>query len=528
MSNETALFLLPELFLIVVATIIYIAGTLAHVRWIWSWLAVLGLIGAAGLLSYVVGSPHLAKVDGPVSADALGTFGRGLSLAVGVFFILTSARTASTSQSPEFFGTLLMLIVGMMITSVARDTILLFLGLELITIPTYVLLYLARPPHSPDLLTEESTAKYFFLSIFSAAILLYGLSFLYGATGETRLDKIYAILASPAGAMTSKVAMAKLALLFVFAGLGFKVTAVPFHFYAPDVYQGTSNAMAGILSVAPKVAGFIAIARVIAWSMPGVEFYAWRVALIIAILTMTVGNILALLQDNIRRLLAYSSIAHSGYMLIGVTVALAASETERAGGSIGQIEPLAGTFFYLAVYSVATIGIFAALTFLGKQDQQIDGVDELAGLSITQPVIAISLAVFLFSLAGLPPLAGFWGKFALFFAALEVDGTTGIAAQLRDWSLILAIVGGLNAAIAAAYYLRVISVMFFRAPVGQPANQGGGGALLTTLACSLAVVLLGVFPRQLTDFSQQATIAGREAIAAQTTEPPVQISQVRK
>ena len=256
-----------------------------------------------------------------------------------------------------------------------------------------------------------------------------------------------------------------MALLLVFAGMGFRMTAVPFHFYAPDVYQGTSNPNAGLLSTLPKIAGLLVVVRVIMASMPGHELQGlgWRIALVMAVLTMTLGNVLALWQDNIRRLLAYSSIAHAGYMLIGVAVGFA---TAAGGEAPLEINGIGTALFYLGVYCLATIGAFAALNYLGSAERQIDGVDELNGLGRTRPAAALALAVAMFSLAGVPPLAGFWGKLTLFTGALEVGGT------LRPWFVGLAVIGAVNAAIAMAYYLRVVAVMYFRA--SRDDGQGRG------------------------------------------------------
>ena len=220
-----------------------------------------------------------------------------------------------------------------------------------------------------------------------------------------------------------------MALALLFGGLCFRITAVPFHFYAPDVYQGTSYPNAALLSVIPKAAGFVVLARLLVAAMPGMEVYAWRTAAVIAVLTMTTGNVLALWQDDLRRLLAYSSIAHAGYMLIGLAVALA------TGNEPGSWNGLAALGFYLVVYAAATLGAFAVLEHLGRPERRIDGVDELAGLGQTRPVAAALLAVFLLSLMGVPPLGGFWGKFCIFGSALNVNGAgvEGIAEGMQPW-----------------------------------------------------------------------------------------------
>jgi NADH-quinone oxidoreductase subunit N len=275
--------------------------------------------------------------------------------------------------------------------------------------------------------------------------------------------------------------LAKMAMVLIFAGLCFKITAVPFHFYAPDVYQGASYSNTSLLSVVPKAAGLFAMVRLLVWAMPSVEIEAWHIVLIVSIATMTLGNVLALWQDNLRRMLAYSSIANAGYLLIGLAVGLAQK------GSSSYWDGVSALNFYLVVYGAATVGTFAVLQYLGRPDRSLEGVDELAGLGRTHRWPAAMLAVFLFSLSGVPPLAGFWGKLLLFGSALNVGG---------PWFIALAIVGVLNAAVAAAYYLRLVGVMYFRTPLGRPPAQGGRGALWAAAFCLIAVAVVGnvVYP----------------------------------
>jgi NADH-quinone oxidoreductase subunit N len=355
-------------------------------------------------------------------------------------------------------------------------------GLELISIPTYILLSLGRcDPHS-----QESAVKYFYLSVLASAILLYGLSFLYGTTGTMQLTRLPH---APPSAPTGLELLAKVAMVLVIAGLCFRVTAVPFHFYAPDVYQGTIQANAALLSVLPKAAGLLALLRLVVTGMPEMGPYAWKIFLALSILTMTVGNALALWQENVRRLFAYSSIANAGYMLIGLAVGMAPATIGGLWDGVGA------TLFYLCVYAAATLGTFAVLAYLGRQRQQIETVEELAGIGRTHPAMAAALAVCMFSLAGLPPVAGLWGKLLLFGSALNVEGASGGAA--RQWFIGLAIIGVLNAAVAAYYYLRIVSLMYFREPLATPRAEGGAGACVAALLCSVVVLALGIYPRPL-------------------------------
>ena len=231
------------------------------------------------------------------------------------------------------------------------------------------------------------------------------------------------------------------------------------------------------------------------------ESYAWKIALALAVATMTVGNLLALWQDNLRRLLAYSAIANAGYMLMGLAVGLATASS--AGGPLGRWDGVAAMLFYLCVYAAATLGAFAALVCLGRDRQQVEAVQELAGLGRTQPLLAGCIAVFMFSLAGLPPLGGLWGKLLVFGSALNV-GMHGDG-SLRPWFLAAAIIGVLNAAVAAVYYLRVVAMMYFRSPLATPKPQGGAGAWTATIACAAVVLALGVYPGPLVQASLKAS-----------------------
>jgi NADH-quinone oxidoreductase subunit N len=508
MTDFTTLYLLgPEMVLVATATAIYLAGAFFQVRGGAGWLAAAGILLAAGTLllqdqRIEMFSPVAAPwLSGPLVVDWFGHAARWGVLLLGLLLVMIGSRT-QRDQPAEYFGTLLLVLAGLMIAASASELILLFLGLELVSIPTYILLYLGRRGAA----AQEATTKDFFLSVLSSALLLYGFSFLYGATGTMLLPEMrLALLQQTDGAAAA--VLTPVGLILVLAGLGFRLTIVPFHFYAPDVYQGTSNLNAGLLSTLPKVAGLLVLVRLLIAVYPEAEALAWKLALVLAILTMTLGNLLALWQDNLRRLLAYSSIAHAGYILVGLAVgmALAGPAAESSADSIG-LGGIGAALFYLAVYCLATLGAFAALVYLGDADRPIDGVDDLAGLGETNPLTALGLTAFMFSLAGVPPLVGFWGKLALFGGALEVDSLGG--GPLRLWFVGLAVIGVLNAAVAAAYYLRIVAVMYFRSPLASPPVQGGPGAASAALLCAVLVVAVGLFPGR---WMSQANRAGRSA-----------------
>ncbi len=516
---DTIRLLMPEIMLVVTAAWIYVAGAFIPTRRAMVWHAFIGLAMAGYFMftqrhqanaMYLQGAGTLSL--GPVGFELFGYLMRCLGLLVAVLFVATAAGADRDGPQPEALGSLLLVNVGLMLVSASSDLILLFLGLELISIPTYVLLFLARR----DTPSHEATLKYFFLSILSSALLLYGFSFLYGVAGSTRLSDILAAASGPTGSQPFAM-LAPLALVLIVAGLSFKIAAVPFHFYAPDVYQGTSNLNAGVLAVVPKIAGIVALVKVGSAMLPLVAGHGWQLFLILAVVTMTLGNVVALWQKNFRRLLAYSSIAHAGYMLIGLAVWMAARDGQGIGNGVGEAG-LSATLLYVVVYAAASLGTFAALVYLGRYEQQVDTVEELSGLSRTHRGAALMIAIFMFSLAGLPPLAGFWGKLGLFASALNVrSGDPGLlgTASLQMWFLILAVIGALNAAVSAGYYLRVVAAMYFGSATRTLSAKGGLGAALATGACAAVVLGVGLYPGPLLQGSQ---------VGAHATAPQAAVS----
>ncbi|MCR9116291.1 MAG: NADH-quinone oxidoreductase subunit N [bacterium] len=455
--------------------------------------------------------------SGPLAIDLLGDLVRWLGLLIGVVVSLMVVRPQTGTLVGERLGVVMLATIGVMLVGSSNDLVLTFVGLELISIPTYVLLFFGPKRQT----TAEATAKYFFLSIFSSAILLYGFSFLYGIAGSTYFGDIRAAFAE--GGSTGLLSLAPVAVALVVAGLGFKIAAAPFHFYAPDVYQGASNAGAAFLATAPKLAGIVVLARLVALAMPSNSPYMWQLIYVVSILTMTLGNISALWQTNVRRLLAYSSIAHSGYMLIGLAVALSGNELMASQGGIG------GMLLYTAMYVVASLGSFAVLSWLSTDENEIADSKQLAGLLRTRPTAALLLAVCLFSLAGIPPLAGFWGKFGLFSGAInhaanlwQTDSSTAF------WFLSLAFIGAINAAIAAGYYLRIIAIMFFR-PSTQEIAPGGGWMGASAMAIPAVLALfLGIAPGGITKVSSLAENSARStAVGAeyQIVDPRIGLNE---
>ena len=534
MEWETLQLLQPEAALVIVATVVFVGGAFLRARSIWLGVTLIGFLLAAYLLydqAVWLGSTgrlspqHVGETSSTIFVDLFGHTARWMILAIGAMLVLASGKSGSNSLSGEVLGCTVLVTAGMSITAAAADLTLIFVGLELVTIPTYVLLYLGCREKA----SAEATTKYFFLSILSSAILLYGFSFLYGVSGSTSLTDIRQNLLNPMELATGDESLTWLvqtAAILTLAGLGFKIAAVPFHFYAPDVYQGTTNVNAGLLAVAPKIAGIVVFVRILVIAAPTSSSFVWQVVLVTSLLTMTLGNVCALWQRNVRRLLAYSSIAHSGYLLIGIAVAMAAGSSGEVGAAA-----ISSTMFYLFVYSVASLGSFAVLVRLSDSNCDVKSIDQLAGLGRKRPTLALLMALFMFSLSGFPPLAGFWGKLGLFTGAVSM-GIADSAGATGWWFIMLATAGVVNAAIAAAYYLRIVGTMYFHESDFEPPCRGGWGALFACTACGLLVMVIGLAPSTFVESSRRAatstwavpdTSDERTALKDNREQPPVEM-----
>ncbi len=541
-SLSTFLLAGPELTLVAAALVAYLGGAFFGLRQGWV-VALAGIVAAALWPEMGPGSGAVAT-SGPLAIDDFSLFVRSLVLWAGAGLALVQSgdqlRAAITPRpgprptgTCEEAGTFLLLLAGLSLVASAGDLVLLFAGLELVSIPTYVLLALKRT----DARGQEASLKYFFLSLVASALFLYGLAALYGIGGSTSLEAIGARLRSGEGrvAGTAEILL-PVAFGMLLGGVAFRLAAVPMHFYAPDVYEGTGPANAALLSTLPKVAGIVVLLRLLALGTGGTTglialgqgavgpaaaawlTFAWQVAALLAAVTMTVGNVMALVQTNLRRLLACSSIAHAGYLLVGVAAAAAADAT--VGGRpfagpdtawTGALGGASATLFYLATYTAATVGVFGGLAYLGHRwpewtsgsaprppREEVSTVDDLDGLSGTNPVVAFSLSVFLLSLAGIPPLPGFWGKLSLAMSALEVDWTArAVPGSRRIVFIALAVVLVLNAAIAAAYYLRLVAAMYFRSAKRGVQADGGIAAGLAMLLALVAVGSMTFRPKPL-------------------------------
>jgi NADH-quinone oxidoreductase subunit N len=364
--------------------------------------------------------------------DASALAAERLSFLGGFILLLMSWSTAPKHRLPEYYGSLLIVLCAIPIIGASNDLVTMFLGLELVSIPTYVLLGISKTDNSG----YESALKYFLLSAFASCFFLLGLSYLFGVSGSTNLTVIQSDF-------TLGKRLMSLGLILVMCGLAFRITAVPFHFYAPDVFDGTSVTMAGFMSYLPKVAGFVALIRIVGGGnlSDGASATVLPVLLVCAGLTMCVGNLMAMGQNNLRRLLAYSSVAHTGYLLLAVVALL----RQDASANI--------LYSYLAAYAAMTLGMFACLGEIEAAGGKSHLIGDLAGMFYRRPAASIGLTVALISLIGLPLTAGFWAKFIVF---------VGVVADRRpdSWSLWMGVLMAANAVVAAGYYYRVLSTLY--------------------------------------------------------------------
>jgi NADH-quinone oxidoreductase subunit N len=428
---------------------------------------ILGVLGCVGALLWLFAHPTAAPfADGALVATPLVAAAQVGILTLTALVLLLSFKTEFSRNPGEFVAIVLLATTGMLLVTAARDLLVIFVALELLSLSLYVLTAFAKRSAQ----SAESALKYYLFGGMSAALMLFGFSYLYGLTGTTNLSVMTAALSG------DTVPLAVIALVMVAAGLGFKVAAVPFHLWAPDTYQGAPAPVTALIASGSKVASFVLLVAVTE-SVIAPNYSANGSAWIVVLLTMALGsivlgNLAALAQTSVRRLLAYSAIAHAGYMLLGI-----AAHTAQSGAAV---------LYYVLTYALTTVGAFGVIGIVERTTGS-DRLDAFAGLSRRNPLLAGTMLIFLLSLAGIPPLVGFWAKFNLFSAVLH-------AANASQWGLVLVAVALGASAISLYYYLQVLKRIYVVQPTQSEPLPISSIELATLVVIALAVVVLGLLP----------------------------------
>jgi NADH-quinone oxidoreductase subunit N len=472
-------YILPELVLTGGALLVLIADVLLPKanRGALAWVTLLA-IGATLAALVPFRHTHVEVAHGLLAVDQFALFFKVVFLVAAAVTVLISVRyLAIEGASPgEYYFLILCATLGMMIMAGGIDLITIFIGLETMAVSFYILAGFIKPSQR----SNEAAVKYFLLGAFSLGVLLYGMSLMYGLSGTTNLR----VMATAFTGMEKDPRLV-LAVILVVAGVGFKIAAVPFHMWAPDVYEGSPTPITAFLSVGSKAASFAMLIRIFVEGLPSMNA-DWRLLFwVLAVISMTIGNVAAVSQSNVKRMLAYSSIAHAGYVLIGMVV--------------GTARGITAMLVYLMIYAVMQLGAFAVLVILRRRDVVGEELKDFSGLAFRSPFAAFAMLLFMLSLGGIPPTAGFMGKFWLFSAAIDAH---------YYW---LAIIGVLNSAISLYYYVRIVVFMYLKKDMpGSEPRTTPAVAVVLGLAVA-ATLVLGVYPRllfELADMSAKTLGAG--------------------
>lgn len=465
----------PEIILLVGTAIILLGSISKPFRRAIPAVALLSLVISFWLAARQWGNQGSGFAD-MVTCDNFGVMFKMVFLMASIITLFLGHRYLRVKglNRPEYYALLLFSTTGMMVMATTADLVIMFLGLEIMSVPLYVLAGFNRR----SLESSEAGIKYFLMGAFATAFLLMGIAFIFGAAETTNLRRIVTNFSYIAFHYNPTAIYFYTGVALTLIGFGFKIAAVPFHTWVPDVYQGAPTPVTAFFSVAPKAAGFAVMLRIFVFGMAGVEQLTtafW----VLAVLTMSVGNILALRQDNVKRMLAYSSIAHAGYILVALTV--------------GGADAVSSALFYLVAYTMFNLGAFAVVTAMETRSGCRSEFTELAGLSTAQPYLAALLALFMFALSGFPPTAGFLGKFYIFSAAVHKGFI---------W---LAVIGVMNSFVSVYYYLRVIKTSYFDdAPEKVTRVVISPTMVVALVITAIGTLGLGFFPQQLLEFSQAA------------------------
>ncbi|MEK6693010.1 MAG: NADH-quinone oxidoreductase subunit N [Nitrospirota bacterium] len=464
---------IPELIMTSVALVILMADLFIKRK---ETLAFLSIIGITIVAYSLLTTPEGSTFSGMFVSDGYSTFFKLLFLLNVILSVLISVKYVSIENINlgEYYAFLLFSTLGMMIMASAHDLILVYLGLELMALSTYILTAFLRH----DTRSNEASLKYFLLGAFSSAFLLYGIAMSYGITGTTELKAIAAYI-TKAGLTGNKTLL--LSVIFLVVAFGFKIAAVPFHMWAPDVYEGAPTSITAFMSVGPKAAGFAVLGRVF-YEAFGEFHIEWsNILLPLSILTMVIGNIIAISQTNIKRMLAYSSIAHAGYALLGVIA--------------GTPEGLASTMNYLMIYAFMNIGAFSIVIMLRSEGFSGVDIEDYKGLSKSHPLASALMLIFMFSLTGIPPTAGFIGKFYVFMESIKAG------------NVIPVVIAVIMSAVSAYFYLRIVMYMYMHDPEGEITLTTSPSMNLALVITTAGTLFLGILPSFLIEFAKRSIIS---------------------
>ncbi len=460
--------LLPEIIMAASALLVLLVELVVRKK---ETVGLLSIVSVA-VVAYYIPQSFGKAFGGMFISDGYSVFFKFIFLINLILTVLLSMRylVIEKANHGEYYALIMFSTLGMMIMASAGDLIVLYLGLELMALSTYVLAGFIRH----DIRSNEAALKYFLLGAFSSALLLYGITIIYGLTGTTDISLIGAAVAEK-----GLSAPMFLSIIFLMVAFGFKIALAPFHMWAPDVYEGAPTSITAFMSVGPKAAGFAAFGRVFLTGFGPLSADWTGILIVLSILTMAVGNIIAIQQSNIKRMLAYSSVAHAGYAVLGIIV--------------GGTEGIAAMMNYLFIYAFMNIGAFAVVIMLRSKGFQGEELEDYKGLARTHPLAAAMMLIFMFSLAGIPPTAGFIGKFYLFKAVIGAG---------YIW---LAVVAVIFSAISAYFYLRVVMYMYMLEPEGEAITLSLSPSLgLALLITTLAVIFIGIYPSPLLSFARLA------------------------
>jgi len=485
MALETLKFLTTEILITIGAALVLIADLVfLRKRPLSERFQKVGLLSALiliGVMTFLFfwNYPNTRALDRMLVFDGLTVFFKFAILLITLITVLISTGYPATSHVGEYFAMLFFSCLGMLFLVGTEDLLMIYVSLELLSISLYILTAF----HRGVLRSAEGALKYFLFGALSSAFLFFGASYLYGLSGATRLDTLGEFLNSAFMTQTPQPLL-YVSMIFLIVGLGFKIAVVPFHLWAPDAYEGAPTPVTAFISTGSKLASFVVlikIALLTLWPIQGSALHyevigGWVPLLaVIACASMTLGNLVAMTQTNLKRLLAYSSIAHAGYILIGIVAAT------RMG--------IASVFYYLFIYAFTNLGAFGVIAALSAGTGG-DDIEDFSGLSQRTPFLSLLMALFVLSLAGIPPLAGFFGKFYVFLAAIEKDPVHyGLA-----W---LVVVGIINSAISLYYYLRILKQMYFIKPKEMTPIKVPAPVMVALVGCAIAVLAFGIFPNPL-------------------------------